>query len=133
MVLQTSAYLHTTHGSWEEALRLTNRGAEHFYGIGDLTFLRNLLHPAVVVLTRAGADESAATLYGATPIGMGSYEGGEFAPWVMEFDHALESLQTRLGDERFAACAARGSRMDEDELVVLLREEVAHLLSDPTN
>ena len=135
MVLQTSAYLHTTHGSCEEALRLTIRGAEHFYGIGDLNFLRGLLHPAVVVLARAGADESAAMLYGATPMGMGSYEGGEFAdaPWVMEFDHAVESLQTRLGDERFAACAARGSRMDEDELVALLREEVAHLLSDPTN
>jgi hypothetical protein len=132
MVLQTSAYLHSTHGSWEEALRLTIRGAEHFYGIGDLTFLRGLLHPAVVVLARAGADESAAMMYGATPMGMGSYEGGEFAdaPWVVGFDQALESLRTRLGDDRFAVCAARGSRMSEEELVSLLSEEVGRLLSD---
>jgi hypothetical protein len=132
LVVQTSAYLHVTHGGWEEAARLTLRGAEHFYGIGDLAFVNNLLHPAMVVLARAGADESAAVVYGATPLGKGTWPGGEFpdAPWVINFNQAFEALRTRLGEDRFAVCAARGSRMDENELVSLLRAEVDRLLSE---
>jgi hypothetical protein len=133
LVLTTSGHLHLTHGEWNEAARLTLRGVEHFYRIGDLNFFRNQMHPAMVVLTRAHADESAAVIYGSTRLGRGVYEGDQFdqleAPWAVQFGEAAEALKARLGEGRFAACMQRGASMDDDELVSLLRDEVDRLLS----
>lgn len=61
---------------------------------------------------RAGADEASALIYGATPLGKGLYEGDEYpdAPWVSRFDRAVETVRSRLGEDRFEACVARGSK-----------------------
>ena len=86
----------------------------------------------MVVLTRAHADESAAVIYGSTPLGRGIYEGDQFdqleAPWAIQFGEAVETLKARLGANRFAACMQRGASMDDDELVSLLGDEVDRLL-----
>jgi predicted ATPase/class 3 adenylate cyclase len=131
LVLSTSANLHLNLGAWAEAARLMVRSIKHFHQIGDVSFFKGQLHPAVVVLESAHADESAAVIYGATPIGRGEYGGEDLsdAPWVNRFYQAIDTLRTRLGDDRFAASVARGSIMDDGDVVAFFRDEVDRLLS----
>ena len=67
------------------------------------------------------------------PLGRGVYEGDQFdqleAPWAIQFGEAAEALKGRLSEDRFAACVQRGTSLDDDELVSLLRDEVDRLLS----
>jgi predicted ATPase len=130
MVLSSSAQLHETHGRSEEAVRLIVMGAEHFHRIGDLNQFGTLLHAALVVLAMAHADESAAVLYGATPLAKGVYKSGEVPnQWEERFREVAGSLRSRLGEDRFNILAVRGSRMDNDQLVSLLRAEASRILS----
>jgi hypothetical protein len=133
LTLSTSTYLHLIHGRVEDAAPYMLRSVEHFHRIGDRSFFAIQLHPAVSVMVRADAVETAAVIYGATPVGKGQYYEEEVgsAPWIGRFYQDLETLRMRLGEDRFVECTDRGSRMDDDELVDLLREEVDHLLADP--
>jgi hypothetical protein len=126
-VFGSSAQLHATHGRSEEALRLLVMGAEHFHRIGDLNQFAGLLHEAMVVLAMAHADESAAVLYGATPIAKGVFVPSD-NPWEQRFREEAELLRSRLGEDRFNILAARGSRMDNDQLVSFLRAEATRIL-----
>jgi hypothetical protein len=129
MVLSSSAQLHETHGRSEEAVRLIVMGAEHFLRIGDLNQLATLLHPAMVVLAMTRADESAAVLYGATPLVKGVYESGAVPnQWEDRFREVAEIVRSRIGEDRFNTLAARGSRLDNDQLVSLLRSEASRIL-----
>jgi predicted ATPase/class 3 adenylate cyclase len=134
VVLQTSAEAHVRLGDWEKAARLMLRGLEHFYRIGDRNFFRNLLAPGMVAFTAANAYEASAVVYGATTVGQGVYDISVFpdAPWANRFRQALEADRARLGEDFFASCVGRGSRMEDEEVLAFVRVEVDRLLAVPS-
>jgi predicted ATPase len=131
LVLSAIAGLHNTRGSWEDGAPMIVRALEHFHRIGDVAFFKNLLHTALLILRMAGADEAAAVVYGATPLAKDVAEGRGFwdTPWMDPMREALNDLETRLGSDRFAALLARGSRMDDDEVLLFVRQELDRRLS----
>jgi predicted ATPase len=131
VILQNSAEAHVRLGDWEKAARLMVRGLDHFHRIGDRNFFKNLLTPGVVVLAAAHAYEASAVVHGATKLGLGVYDISVFpnAPWANRFREALETDRTHLGEDLFLSCAARGSRMDDEEALAFVRDAVDRLVT----
>jgi predicted ATPase len=134
--LQTSADLHLSQGDVEGAIRLVARAMEHYYEMGDKNYLRMQLFPAVAIFSAARADETAALLYGAAPLGglipLGWTEQEvadrtDTPQGVKRFWQAVADLRSRLGEDRFLALADRGGHMNDDEVVHLLRRTVSPL------
>jgi predicted ATPase/class 3 adenylate cyclase len=124
MSIGASAFIHIARGNWLEAAPRALRAAEHFHGVGDSRNFRTLLNGVVTMLAIAGADETAALLYGAAHI-----ETVTGSSIDKQFLDAWAALRHRLGEDRFTAFSARGATMDDDELVVMVRQEVDRLLA----
>jgi hypothetical protein len=133
LVLSTGAVLHLSLDDWEQAARLVVRGVDHFHRVGDQNFLKNHLYVGIELLATLGVDEQAAVLYGTTPFGRAIAEDDALPNFFVanRFREAAHSVRSRLGEDRFQACTARGARMDDDQAIAVVRDEVTRLLSQP--
>ena len=87
----------------------------HFHRTGSWAQLWTTMRVLIETLVRLDLDEPAAVLYGAL-------SASRTAPPVVGADvsrvaEAVAALRARLGDNRFAALADRGSRWGEDEVI----------------
>ena len=138
LALQVSADLHFIQGDVGGAIRLVARAVDHYYKVGDRNWLRMQLFTAVVVFAAARANESAAVLYGAAPVSQVITEDwteddlaarSDIPPPQRRFMRATADLRAALGDDRFVALADRGSHMNDDEVVDLVRQTVSPFLA----
>jgi predicted ATPase/class 3 adenylate cyclase len=129
LALVHSAYLYLEVGDWREAARRLLQAAEEFHRLGDSNGVRQTLVGAVPALAMAGADEVAVLTYGAatasTPTTGNTLEA--------RFVETVPTLRQRVADDDFAAWAARGAALDDNEVVALIRDEFASLLIESTS
>ena len=84
----------------------------------------------MLVLSQVRVDEPAALLCGAPQVRYQRTLGG---PGTQLIAQAETELRQRLGDQRFAALAARGSTQDDDQAVELACRELARLTEQPSD
>ena len=84
-------------------------------------FLREFLADACITLAAGGLDEPAAVLSGASTLHTRAES------FKAQFHDAGLAVRQRLGGTTFDACVARGSGMNEHELVELFRHHVGTL------
>jgi hypothetical protein len=102
-------------GRTDDALAEFGELIGHFHLTGSWAQQWTTIRALIETLVRLDRDEPAAVLYGALT-------ASRTAPPVVGTDvsrvaEAVAALQARLGDNRFAALADRGSRMDEEEVI----------------
>jgi hypothetical protein len=124
LALEYSALMHFARGHWKEAARRLLRVAEEFHRLGDSNGLRTLLVGLVPVLATAGAERTAVMTSGAARVEPAT--GTTFERFV----ETVATLRGRIGAGKFEALAAQGAALDDDQVVALVRREVASLLTE---
>jgi len=123
LAVANSAFISLATDDWHEAAVRLLRAADHAQLIGDIGSLRASCVIAVVTLLEMTRDDEAAALLS----GAARPDAVAGAP-IERFGEAVASVQERLGEERFTACAARGATLDDDELGEVIRREIGRLL-----
>jgi predicted ATPase len=113
--LQSLAVAHAHQEEWAEAAVYSARSIQQYHRAGDRHLFRACLPLAAAVLANLGDDEGAAVLSeAADPLPIPN------ARWRELLGASLEAVRHRLGATEFAAAAARGRAMDDDELATFV-------------
>jgi hypothetical protein len=112
MALSLTAAVHGEQGDWVGAAPYVARSIRSYHRAGDRNGFAQQLVGVGLVLDAVRDDEGAAIVFGTRGF-------QQVWPRTAVADRVVAAeagLRARLGEERFATCAARGDAMDDDEL-----------------
>jgi predicted ATPase/DNA-binding SARP family transcriptional activator len=115
VALISQASVHARHGDPKRALLLFQDVIVHWHDAGGWTQLWLAMRSIVSLLTRVGADEAAAVLYGA--LGTSATAGPVFGADAERLAAIVDTLTQRLGPDRLNEATRRGGALHDDEAV----------------
>jgi hypothetical protein len=114
------------HGDPLDAFSPIDEAIELWRKAGDWSNQWKTVKCIITPLTRIGALDTAAVIYGASD---GRTIFGELPEGlVQQLDNSLGQLKSQMGAEEFAAAVSRGKQLDDDEAIGFIREEIARIL-----
>jgi hypothetical protein len=136
VALVSAASVHGRHGDPHHALRRFRAVLAVWHEAGGWNHLWTAMRSVVELLTRIGADEDAAVLYGAVSASRTATRA--YGADAARLTAVLDALTHRLGPERLDEAVRRGEEMGDDDAVAAAyaaidaAEPVAHaeLLQD---
>jgi predicted ATPase len=119
MALHLTAVVHVEQGDWAGAAPYVAHSIRSYHRAGDRSGLAVQRLMAGLILDAVGDDEGAAIVFGTR-----GFKVHPLGPLAGRVASAEAGLRTRLGEERFASCLARGDEMIDDDLVSFVLDKL---------
>jgi hypothetical protein len=119
VLMTVSINIRIIQGQWRQVIPLTLRKMAEAYQAGDQIGFVDSMMNAALILEAMNQDEAAAILQGAAGV-----DARQPGPLADRFADSVAALRSRLGEDRFEACVARGKNMTDDELFNLVDDKL---------
>jgi predicted ATPase len=119
MALHLTAVVHVEQGDWVGAAPYVARSIRSYNRAGDRSGLTVQRLMAGLILDAVGDDEAAVIVFGTH-----GFRVHPLGPLAGRVASAEADLRTRLGEERFASCLARGDEIADDDLASFVLDKL---------